>query len=219
MKKTKLRAKGIFLDLDGTMVDSAEAYNEAAKAAFAAMGLKMESANIITAIPKRLEQNIPINDLLPKTDVKRFLEIYLKAYYEATATKSKPFPNVANTLRRLSEKAKLALTTRRRVSKEQVVQELRKFGLAQYFQHVTTAMDTQNPKPSPEALIACSAELHVKTCDCLVVGDSVVDIRAGKNAGAKTVAVLTGIFSREELEMEKPDLILKNVKELPNFLE
>jgi phosphoglycolate phosphatase-like HAD superfamily hydrolase len=53
----------------------------------------------------------------------------------------------------------------------------------------------------------------------VVVGDSVVDIRAGKNAGAKTVAVLSGIFSREELEKEKPDLILESVKELPDFIE
>jgi phosphoglycolate phosphatase len=56
-------------------------------------------------------------------------------------------------------------------------------------------------------------------CECVVVGDSVADIKAGKNAGAKTVAVLSGIFSREELEREKPDLILESVNKLPDFLE
>jgi phosphoglycolate phosphatase-like HAD superfamily hydrolase len=47
----------------------------------------------------------------------------------------------------------------------------------------------------------------------------VVDIRAGKNAGIRTVAVLSGIFGRKELERENPDLILKNISELPRFLE
>ena len=59
----------------------------------------------------------------------------------------------------------------------------------------------------------------IETCECVVVGDSVADIKAGKAAGAITVAVLSGIFSREELEREKPDLILENVNKLPDFLE
>jgi len=41
------------------------------------------------------------------------------------------------------------------------------------------------------------------------VGDSVCDIRAGKAAGAKTAAVLSGLFSCAELAREHPDLILK----------
>jgi hypothetical protein len=33
------------------------------------------------------------------------------------------------------------------------------------------------------------------------------------------VAVLSGLFSREELAGEKPDLILKDVSLLPDFIE
>jgi phosphoglycolate phosphatase-like HAD superfamily hydrolase len=44
-------------------------------------------------------------------------------------------------------------------------------------------------------------------------------VRAGKAAGAKTVAVLSGLFSRGELASEKPDLILKDVSLLPDFIE
>jgi phosphoglycolate phosphatase-like HAD superfamily hydrolase len=44
-------------------------------------------------------------------------------------------------------------------------------------------------------------------------------VKAGKAAGAMTVAVLSGLFSREELAKEKPDLILKDVTELPLFLD
>jgi phosphoglycolate phosphatase-like HAD superfamily hydrolase len=116
-------------------------------------------------------------------------------------------------------KAKLALTTRRNVPKMVIVEELERFGLAKYFHNITTSLDTQNPKPSPEALIICSKRLNVGIPFCLVVGDSVVDVRAGKNAGARTAAVLSGIFTRDELEKEKPDLILENINKLPAFLE
>ena len=215
----KLKARGILFDLDGTIVDSKEAYFEAARTAFAAMGQETVNIKVMTEIPKRLEQNMPINDLISRINVDRFLQIYLKAYYDATASRTKPFPNVADTLKKLSEKAKLALTTRRHVPTKEVIRQLEEFGLAKYFQKVVTAFDTMNPKPSPEALLGCSKQWKVEACECVVVGDSVVDVRAGKNAGANTVAVLSGIFSREELEKEKPDLILKSVKELPDFIE
>jgi len=56
-------------------------------------------------------------------------------------------------------------------------------------------------------------------CDCVIVGDSVVDVKAGKSAGAQTVAVLSGLYSKEELARESPDLILKDISELPVFLD
>jgi len=219
MGNKKLKAKGVLLDLDGTIVDSKEAYTEAVKTVLTSLGKKFVDTSIVTEIPKRLEQNLPINNVVKETDVQKFLETYLKAYYQATATKTKPMPKISDTLKKLSEKAKLALITMRRVPKEKVVEELERFGLAKYFQCVTTALDTCDPKPSPEMLMKCAKHLGIQTCECVVVGDSVADIKAGKKAGARTVAVLSGIFSREELEREKPDLILKNVSQLPDFLE
>jgi HAD superfamily hydrolase (TIGR01509 family) len=218
MAKKRLRVKGILLDLDGTIVDSRDAYREAVKMASAALGQKFLAANVATEIPKRLEQNLSINDLLKGIDTQKFLDLYLNAYYNATATKTKPMPKIESTLKKLSKKAKLALITMRYVPKENVIKELENFGLAKYFHHVITALDTHNPKPSPEALIECAKKFGVQLCECLVVGDSVTDIKAGKNAGTKTVAVLSGIFSREELEREKPDLILESINQLPDFL-
>jgi HAD superfamily hydrolase (TIGR01509 family) len=219
MEKLKLQVKGIFLDLDGTIVDSKEAYLEAMKTAMTKWGQKTINAWMATEIPKRLEQNLPMDDLLKGIDTPEFLKTYLDAYYEATVTKTKAMPNVSDTLRRLSEKAKLAVITMRFVPKKVVIEELKRLGLLEHFQQVITALDAFSPKPSPEALLECARILEVKMCECVFVGDSVVDVRTGKAAGTKTVAVLSGIFSREELEKEKPDLILENVKELPDFIE
>lgn len=216
---TKFKTECILLDLDGTILDSRDAYVEAAKTAFETLGRKNVAADTAMEIPKRLEQDLSIRDLLVGLEVKKFLQIYLKTFYKVASEKTKPFPSAEDTLGRLSAKAKLALTTRRSLSAEEVFGALEKFCLAKYFQKIVTSLDTRNPKPDPEALMKCSSMLGVQTRDCLVVGDSVVDIRAGKNAGMRTVAVLSGIFSRKELEREKPDLILRNLSELPQFLE
>jgi HAD superfamily hydrolase (TIGR01509 family) len=217
MTKTKLRAKGIFFDLDGTIVDSTEAYLAAAKTAFQAMGQEPPDAKTALKIPRKLELKQPIDDIV-RGDIKGFLSLYLSTYYASTAEKTKPIPGIGDALKALSSNAKLALITMRRVPKEAVISELEHFGMAKYFSHVVTAMDTYKPKPSPEALIKAVQAIDVQICDCLIVGDSVSDVRAGKAAGAATVAVLSGLFSREELAKEKPDLILEDATRLPDYI-
>jgi HAD superfamily hydrolase (TIGR01509 family) len=170
-------------------------------------------------IPKRFELGVPLDDLTQGIDVDSFCEVYLKAYYAATAIRSKPFPLVADALDELLMKARLALTTRRRVPKSEVVEQLERFGLGKYFEVIMTGVDTASPKPSPETIFRCSKELGVNITNCMVVGDSITDIEAGKNAGTRTVAVFSGIFSREELQRSHPDLILTIVTDLPHFLE
>jgi pyrophosphatase PpaX len=218
VREKKLKVKGILFDLDGTIVDSREAYLEAARTAFEALGQAPPENRNALEIPRRLEQNLPIDGIV-KSDVRKFLNFYLECYYKVTKIKTKPVPNVQSTLKILSRKAKLALITMRFVPKTAVLEDLTKFGLAEYFTYIVTALDTHKPKPSPEALIKTVKALDVNMCDCVIVGDSIIDMRAGKAAGAMTVAVLSGLFSREALSREQPDLILNDVTELPLFLD
>jgi HAD superfamily hydrolase (TIGR01509 family) len=218
MSEIKLKAKGIFFDLDGTIVDSRDAYIEAAKTAFQAIGQKPPPAKTALEIPRRLEQNQPINDII-KGDIRKFLDVYLRTYYAISAEKTKPIPNIATTLETLSKKAKLALITMRSVPKDTITAELEHFGIAKHFTHIVTAQDTHKPKPSPEALIKTVKALDIQMCDCIIIGDSINDIKAGKNAGAKTIAVLTGLYTHQELANEKPNLILKNATKLPNHIQ
>ncbi len=213
----KINAKGIFLDLDGTIVDSSQAYLQAAKTAFSAIKKTPPTLSEALEIPKRLEQGLSINHLV-NGETSKFLNIYLKTYYTVTKTKTRLLPEITSTLQTLSKKAKLALITMRHVPKQDLILELQHFGLAKYFSQVITASDTVKPKPSPEALNKCIEILDLQVCDCLIAGDSVNDVRAGKAAGAKTVAVLSGLYFCEELIAEKPDLILPDLTMLPEYL-
>jgi phosphoglycolate phosphatase-like HAD superfamily hydrolase len=53
---------------------------------------------------------------------------------------------------------------------------------------------------------------------CLMIGDTTVDMRAGKSAGAQTVGVLCGFGEEEELKRTGADLILKSTAELMGVL-
>jgi len=80
----------------------------------------------------------------------------------------------------------------------------------QYFTHVVTALDTDKPKPHPEGLLLCIDALKLDLCDCIMAGDSINDLRAGKAAGVRTIGFLSGLYTRAELELEQPDLVLQD---------
>jgi len=216
--------KALLLDLDGTLVDSTEALKEAGRAGFAAIGFaNYDDDKIAFEVARRLEQDLSIDDLfsgfkMGREVEERFLPAYLNAYYSSVISKSKLFPKTKETLQALSQHFQLALITLRYVAREQVLDELWHLGIKKYFHVVVTALDVEKPKPFPDALHAAAKKLHTTIGECAIVGDSVVDIRAGKAAGAKTIGVLTGLFSRQELEKHKPDLIVEDVNSLLDLL-
>jgi len=222
-KHKRLRAKALLVDLDGTLVDSSEAYKEAGRAGFVALNLNHDDEKIAFEVARRLEQNLPIDDLFAKFHVgeeveERFLPAYLETYYSVVHIKSKLVPKARETIQTLSKNFPLALITLRYVLPEQVMEELKRLRLKKYFKVIVTTLDVKKPKPFPDAFQTAAKRLGVQIQDCAVIGDSIVDIQAGKSAGAKTVAVLSGLFSRKELEKEKPDLIIKDINSLPEFL-
>ena len=73
----------------------------------------------------------------------------------------------------------------------------------------------RNRKPHPEALLKAMAVCKASPSETAMVGDSAVDIAAGKEAGVTTCGVLGGFRPREELEAAGCDLIIGNLLELP----
>jgi len=73
-----------------------------------------------------------------------------------------------------------------------------------------------HPKPAPDAVRMALRRARSKKG--YMIGDTVYDVKAGKGAGLKTIAVLTGHHSRNRLKKEKPDHILKSVADVPKLL-
>jgi HAD superfamily hydrolase (TIGR01509 family) len=217
MKQT-FKAKGIVLDLDGTIVDSTEAYVQAAKIAFSIFDKTAPSRELLLEIPRRMEQGLPFDDVIGM-DPKCFVPHYLKAYYSVVEKNTRLIPNVKKTLETLSDKAKLALITMRHAPNGLVCKELDYLGVSKYFSYIVTALDTVKPKPHPEGLVHCSEALNVEMSDWIIAGDSVNDVRMGKSVGIPTIAVLSGLYHRDELARECPDLILNDINALPQFIE
>lgn len=218
----KLGIKALLIDLDGTLVDSTEAYREAGKAGFAAVGLGHSDVETAIEVARRLERGLPVGkvfrELEDENKRQRFLSAYLDAYYLTVQMKSKLLPDVEETLEKLGGHFPLALITLRHVRREQVEGELKRLNIGGFFKAIVTALDVKKPKPFPDALQTAANRLDVSIHACAIVGDSIVDIQAGKSAGCRTIAVLSGLFSKEELKKKKPDLVVTSISLLPDKL-
>jgi len=223
MAEDRIKVKALLIDLDGTIVNALEPCIEAAKKATSAPQFRNIDIKIGLEICKQLQSDLPLDDIFIKFGIdhkagKEFLQAFLNSWYTNTPIKTTLLPRVGATLQKLSKQFQLALITRRNMPKEPVVRELKRLGLTQYFKFILTSQDVEEPKPSPQAFVKAANHLGVSIRDCAVVGDSIVDIQAGRSAGAKTIAVASGLFSREELKKQQPDLIIKDINSLPNFL-
>jgi phosphoglycolate phosphatase len=72
-------------------------------------------------------------------------------------------------------------------------------------------------KPEPEQLLGFCTSTGLDPEDCIMVGDSTHDMKAGNAAGMRTVGVLTGPAQAYELE-PYADVILNSIAELPNWI-
>jgi HAD superfamily hydrolase (TIGR01509 family) len=87
-------------------------------------------------------------------------------------------------------------------------------GLQSHFQAVITGLSAPRTKPYPDPVLLAAKELGVPPGACLMIGDTTVDIRSGRAAGAQTVGVLCGFGEREELLHHGADLILESTADL-----
>ncbi len=74
-------------------------------------------------------------------------------------------------------------------------------------------------KPDPASALYLSEKLGVLPSDVLFIGDSIYDIRTGKNAGMKTVAVTWGYQPKGQLIAENPDFIADSTAEIIEYIK
>ena len=95
---------------------------------------------------------------------------------------------------------------------------LRQFNLDSYFEVVVTAQTCEHTKPYPDPIHWAAAQMGVKAAQCLMIGDTTVDILAARAAGAQSVGVLCGFGESAELKRAGADILLNTTALLPDVL-
>jgi HAD superfamily hydrolase (TIGR01509 family) len=123
----------------------------------------------------------------------------------------KLFDGSLDLLESLQGKVKLGLAS---MNDREVINNLLKItNMQRFFDAVLTADDISNPKPNPEIFLKCTLKLKSSQEKCAVVEDSIFGVEAAKKTRMGCIAVLTGVYSRTELENAGADLIVSSLRE------
>jgi phosphoglycolate phosphatase-like HAD superfamily hydrolase len=95
---------------------------------------------------------------------------------------------------------------------------LEQFDLVPYFDAIVTGLSAPHTKPFPDPIFLAAKRMGVRPEECLMIGDTTVDIRAGKSAGAQTVGVLCGFGEEQELLAMGADLIISTTPKVTEVL-
>jgi len=91
---------------------------------------------------------------------------------------------------------------------------LTQFDLCKYFDVIVTGLSAPHTKPYPDPIFLAAQKMGVQPQDCVMIGDTTVDMRAGKAAGSQTIGVLCGFGEEPELRQLGADLILKSTGDI-----
>ncbi len=208
----------IYLDLDGTLIDISERYFQAYSDSVISFGIKPLSKNKYWQLKKEKYSLKDIVELNCGEDLVLSIMKNLEYCIEQTEylKLDKLIPGAIETLNILKQNHRLVLVTLRK-HKTNLDKQLKALRIEFYFDKILDGVDAGVPHRIKADLIKGDSVFHGK--NSLIVGDTEVDIMAGKILDIQTAAVLTGIRTEKLLSEEKPNYILQNISNLPSLIE
>ena len=217
----KKNGKLLLFDYDGTLVDSAKMIIEGTIEAFSLCGLTIpEPEEIKAGIGQKLD--IAIRSYLPFEHkgtldevIRQYRQWYLKKDLEGKQFEPL-FENIKTVLEKLYQDGwQLGIATNK--SLRGLNRGLRHHGIEKFFSIIMTT-DNFIPKPNKAMAMHALKTLKVKNSDAFMIGDTVYDIKMGKNAKINTIGVTWGYNTKEELNLADADHIINDPNELVKIL-
>ena len=140
-----------------------------------------------------------------------------KALYRALIDETEPFLDAERLIQTLSERGHTVVLASS-ANAQDVEHYVEQLGARQLVAGWTTSDDVEQTKPKPDLVLAA-----LEKADCgrraVMVGDSTWDCQAARRARIKTIGVLTGGFSVEELEEAGAACVFHSLGELLDGLD
>lgn len=218
-----MKIRLLLFDLDGTLIDSRDDLADSvnltlAELKLAALPTETIAGFIGEGVFNLVNRSLAASLKSPADEAlaNRGVGIFREMYHENCLVKTKLYEGVAATLAALTDFQKAVITNKPHDFSVKILEAL---GISQYFAAVAGGDSFAERKPSPVPLLMTAAKFNVRPEECLMIGDSRVDIEAGKNAGIKTAGLAGGFRGRAELEQAEADFLLESFPELPRILK
>ncbi len=226
--------RGIIFDLDGTLTDHPSVLG----AAFVDCMKKYEkeiTAQEGRALAREMQSRVAgiesmavyvktLNKVVKEQGIggrfRRFKFVigFVKVFHAYTK-RTKAYQGIPELLRELHDRGfKIAIVTASsRKEVDRTFTEIRD-QIVPLVDVILTRDDVPEKKPNPASVLAAIAKLGIDRSQAVVIGDSWHDARAGKSAGMRTIAVLWGYGTRENITPEEPNYFVQEPKEILTIL-
>ena len=207
--------QALIFDFDGTILDTESTEFQAWQEAYRRHGVELA---LEVWLPLIGTNEVPfdpvehIESLSGQSLERSSVETWVKEYKRGLNEALEPMPGVLDYI----ENAKLQgikLAVASSSGKAWVEGHLERLGLLELFDVIRTREWVQRTKPDPALFLRAAEGLGLSPSQTIVLEDSLNGVKAGKSAGAFTVAIPNSIT--QHLDLSQADLILNSLSEMP----
>jgi phosphoglycolate phosphatase len=191
------QSRAVIFDLDGTLVHTAPDIAAILNTIFSDQDVRsfdvseaeqLMGGGITELIRRSLERRGLGSD---SSAVKQLETRFMKLYLENPVIATQAYPHAVETLAAVvKEGFVIGVCTNKAEKPARMI--LDRTGLAEHVKAVVGGDSGHGLKPDPAPLLACASLLGVSTRQIIYVGDSPVDVAAGRAAGARVIFATYG---------------------------
>ena len=191
-------ARVVVLDVDGTLMDTNYLHTEAWARAFEEAGHRVPRVKLHREVGKGAE--LLIREFVDEEETVEEIQNLHSEFYEGFQKFGHPLPGAKELISSLKERGYEVwfVTSAKDEELEHHMQELEAEGT---IDGVVNSSAVDNAKPAPDIFEETLRRADATADETVAVGDAVWDVRAARDAGIRTVAVLSGgAFHEQDLE-------------------
>ena len=214
---TRLPARAVLIDLDGTLLDTVPDLAAAVNAMLADMGrAELPTETVASYMVKGADVLVhrsltgALDGRADDASFARGKESFYRHYRRLNGHAALVFPGVPTALSAFRDGGlRLACVTNK--PREFTVDLLNRVGLSGYFDTVVSGDDTVEKKPHGAPVLTACTRLDVPAADAVMVGDSENDLLSARAAGCRVILVEGGYNEGRSVATLPADAIVETL--------
>ena len=216
-----MKVKAVIFDLDGTLINSLDDITDSLNKVLRRHGMPVHSTVAIRewigdGAQMLLRKALPM-EKVDDEYLKEILGEYREEYMRNCTRRTYLYQGIPDLLNTLSAKG-IQMNVLSNKPHELTRMVCQHFFRDWNFKVILGQRDQVPRKPDPSAALEISKSIGVKAEQIMYIGDSVVDMETGKNAGMISVAVTWGFRPKAELLQHEPSLCIDSPSDLVFYL-
>jgi len=205
-----LRKRVIIFDMDGTLLDSSKSITKSINYVRKELGLPPFSVEKVTKLINEPDINLPKLFYEERKPYEECRKIFEKHYYEQCVKDMSIYEGIEDMLKKLSKDGyilSVATNAREKYAKKMLNHQ----NIDKYFRFILGSDSLNSRKPDPQMIHHILNECKIDKNEAVMIGDSLKDEEAAKNAGVEYIFVTWGFG-----ECKEPDFTLQpeNLKDI-----